>query len=152
MKNTKHEMLYAANKLRDVLLSIENILEGYEGIEGNKNYVKYCYNKAKEAHIVDNDLVKMIEDTYAVDTTQRRGINVATLVHTIEKMFRLLDDIDTASDMFKPKWCKITKVVSKLDQLRWIYCTVENERNGNGNMVINGECFKKEERINLSLK
>jgi hypothetical protein len=149
--NDKHEMLYAADKLRDVLCSIEDILEGYEGIEGNKNYVKYCYNKAREAHAVDDELVKLIEDTYAVDTTQRRGINIATLVHTIEKMFKLLDDIDTASDMFKPKWCKISKVVSELQGLRWRYCTVNTERNENGDMIVNGEGFTKENRIVLML-
>ena len=149
--NNKDQMLYSANKLRDILSSIEDILEGYDGIEGNKNYVKYCYNKAKEAHTIDDELVKMIEDTYHVDLTQRKGINIYTLITVIEKLFKLLDDIDTASDMFKPKWCKITKVVSHLDQLRWIYCTVESERNENGDMVINGECFKKEDRITLSL-
>jgi hypothetical protein len=149
--NNKHEMLYAANKLRDVLSSIEDILEGYEGIEGNKNYVKHCLNKSKEAHTVDDDLVKMIEDTYAVNTTQRKGINIATLIHIIEKMFKLLDNIDTASDMFKPKWCKISKVVSELQGLRWMYCTVSTERNENGEMIINGESFKKENRIVLSL-
>jgi len=149
--NNKHEMLYAADRLRDILCSIENILEGYEGIEGNKNYVEYCYNKAKEAHAVDDDLVKMIEDTYAIDTTQRRGINIATLIHIIEKMFRLLDDIDTASDMFKPTWCKISKVVSKLQGLRWRYCIVDTERNANGDMVVNGEGFTKENRIIINI-
>ena len=151
MKNSKDQMLYSANKLRDVLSSIEDILEGYEGIEGNKNYVKYCLNKAKEAHKIDDDLVKMIEDTYAVDLTQRSGINIAVLIRVIETLFKLLDDIDTASDMFKPTWCKITSVVSHLQQLRWIYCVVESERNDNGDMIINGECFKKEDRIVLSL-
>ena len=151
MKNSKDQMLYSANKLRDVLSSIEDILEGYEGIEGNKNYVKYCLNKAKEAHKIDDDVVKMIEDTYAVDLTQRRGINIAVLIRVIETLFKLLDDIDTASDMFKPTWCKITSVVSHLQQLRWIYCVVESERNDNGDMIINGECFKKEDRIVLSL-
>lgn len=151
MKNSKDQMLYSANKLRDVLSSIEDILEGYDGIEGNKNYVKYCLNKAKEAHKIDDDLVKMIEDTYAVDLTQRRGINIAVLIRVIETLFKLLDDIDTASDMFKPTWCKITSVVSHLQQLRRIYCTVESERNENGDMIINGECFKKEDRIILSL-
>lgn len=151
MKNSKHQMLYSAYKLRDVLLSIEDILEGYGGIEGNKNYVKYCLNKAKEAHKIDDDLVKMTEDTYAVDLTQRRGINIAVLIRVIETLFKLLDGIDTASDMFKPTWCKITSVVSHLQQLRWIYCTVESERNENGDMIINGECFKKEDRIVLSL-
>lgn len=151
MKNSKDQMLYSANKLRDVLSSIEDILEGYEGIEGNKNYVKYCLNKAKEAHKIDDDLVKMIEDTYAVDLTQRRGINIAVLIRVIETLFKLLDDIDTASDMFKPTWCKITSVVSHLQQLRWIYCSVESEKNDNDDMIINGECFKKENRIVLSL-
>lgn len=151
MKNSKEQMLYSANKLRDVLSSIEDILEGYDGIDGNKNYVKYCLKKAKEAHKIDDDLVKMIEDTYAVDLTQRRGINIAVLIRVIETLFKLLDDIDTASDMFKPTWCKITSVISHLQQLRWIYCTVESERNENGDMVINGECFKKEDRIILSL-
>ena len=151
MKNSKDQMLYSANKLRDVLSSIEDILEGYEGIEGKKNYVKYCLNKAKEAHKIDDDLVKMIEDTYAVDLTQRRGINIAVLIRVIETLFKLLDDIDTASDIFKPTWCKITSVVSHLQQLRWIYCVVESERNDNGDMIINGECFKKEDRIVLSL-
>jgi len=93
----------------------------------------------------------MIEDTYAVDLSQRKGINIATLSHTIEYMFKLLDDIDTASDIFKPKWCKFTKVISHLDQLRWVYCTIESERNENGDMIVNGECFKKEDRIVLSL-
>jgi hypothetical protein len=148
----KDQMLYSANKLRDVLSSIEDILEGYKGIEGNKNYVKYCLNKAKEAHKIDDDLVKMIEDTYATDLSQRRGINIATLIQVIETQFKLLDDIDTASDMFKPTWCKITSVVSYLQQLRWVYCTVENERDENGKMVVNGESFKKEDRILLLIQ
>jgi len=151
MKNNKHQMLYAANKLRDILLSIENILEGYEGIEGNKNYVKYCQSKVKQANEDDATLKQIYDDTYNVDMAKRKAINVAPLYKIVEKYFKILDDIDTASDMFKPKWCKITKVVSYLEQLRWIYCIVENERNENGDMIINGECFKKEERIFLSL-
>jgi CRISPR/Cas system CSM-associated protein Csm2 small subunit len=151
MKNSKDQMLYSADQMRDVLSSIEDLLEGYDGIEGNYNYVKYCYKKAQEAHEIDDDLNKMLEDTYAVDLSQRKGINIAVLIRVIEKMFKLLDDIDTASDMFKPKWCKITQVVEKLQRLRWIYCTVESERNDNGEMVINGECFKKEDRIILAL-
>jgi hypothetical protein len=147
----KNQMLYSADKLRDVLSTIEDLLEGYEGIEGNKNYIKYCYNKAKEAHTVDDDLVKMIEDTYAVDISQRKGINIASLVHILKKQFKLLDDIDTASDMFKPTWCKISKAVSHLQQLRWIYCTVEDIRDDEGTMLVNGECFKKEDRVILTI-
>ncbi len=151
MKNSKNQMLYSAEKLRDVLSSIEDILEGYDGIKGNTNYVKYCYKKAQEVHEIDDDLTKMLQDTYAVDLSQRKGINIAVLIRIIEKMFKLLDDIDTASDMFKPKWCKITQVVEKLQRLRWIYCAVENERNDNGEMTVNGECFRKEHRIILTL-
>jgi len=33
MRNSKEQMIYVADKLRDLLESIENILEGYEGIE-----------------------------------------------------------------------------------------------------------------------
>ena len=66
-------------------------------------------------------------------------------------MFRLLDDIDTASDMFKPRWCKISKVVSELQGLRWRYCTVDTERNESGEMIINGEGFKKDNRILIDI-
>ena len=151
MRNSKEQMIYVADKLRDLLDSIENILEGYDGIEGNKSYVKYCYKKAAEVHNIDDELNEMIERTYAVDLSQRKGINIARLISIIKTQFMLLDDIDTASDMFKPTWCKITSVVSHLQQLRWIYCSVESEKNDNGDMIINGECFKKEDRIILSL-
>ena len=152
MRNSKEQMIYVADKLRDLLDSIENILEGYEGIDGNKNYVKYCYKKASEAHGFDDELNKMIEDTYAVDLSQRKGINIANLFGIIKKEFMLLDDIDTASDMFKPKWCKYTQPVSQLQQLRWLYCTPETKKDESGNMVINGECFKKEDRIILDIQ
>ena len=47
MKNSKEQMLYSAKKMREILASIEGILDGYEGIEGNKSYVSYCLKKAK---------------------------------------------------------------------------------------------------------
>ena len=152
MRNSKEQMIYVADKLRDLLDSIENILEGYDGIEGNKNYVKYCYKKASEAHNIDDELNEMIERTYAVDLSERKGINIARLISIIKTQFMLLDDIDTASDMFKPKWCKYTQPVNQLQQLRWLYCTSESEKDENGNMVINGECFKKEDRIILDIQ
>lgn len=152
MRNSKEQMIYVADKLRDLLDSIENILEGYEGIEGNKNYVKYCYKKASEAHNIDDELNEMIERTYAVDLSQRKGINIARLISIIKTQFMLLDDIDTASDMFKPKWCKYTQPVNQLQQLRWLYCTSETEKDESGNMIINGECFKKEDRIILDIQ
>ena len=60
-----------------------------------------------------NSVVTLI---FAVDLSQRKGINIAVLIRVIEKVFKLLDDIDTASDIFKPKWCKITQVVEKLQR------------------------------------
>jgi hypothetical protein len=143
MRNIKHEMLYAANKLRNDLSFIEDILEDYNGIEGNTNYVKYCYKKSKEAHDVDNDLNDMLESTYAIDSSLHKGINIAILVKIIEKLFKLLDDIDTASDMFKPNWCDITQIVNGVQKLRWRYCTVKNERNENDDIIINGEKFNR---------
>ncbi len=151
MKNSKEQMLYSAKKMREILASIEGILDGYEGIEGNKSYVSYCLKKAKLANEDDSKLKQLYDDTFNADMSLRKGINIATLLHIIENYFKLLDDIDTASDMFKPTWCKITSVVSKLDSLRWLYCTVDSDRNEEGNMIINGDCFKREERIILSL-
>lgn len=151
MVNSKQQMLSSAIQLRELLSSIEGILEGYEGVSGNKNYVKYCYNKSKECHTIDDGLSGMVQDTYAVDLNMRRGINIATLVHYLEKMFKLLDDIDTASDIFKPKWCKITRVVSNLQQLRWTYCTVNKLTDGESILNMNGECYRKEDRVILSI-
>ncbi len=136
--------LHVATKLRDVLLSIEGILEGYEGIEDNKSYVEYCFNKAKEVHIFDTVLIRMIEDT-----AEGRGVNVATLIHTVEGMFKLLDDIDTASDAFKPKWCKVTSVVDELQRLRWLYCTTYDTADESIEVTINGDLFRKESRVLL---
>jgi len=151
MKNSKEQMLYSAKKMREILASIEGILDGYEGIDDNKSYVSYCLKKAKLANEDDSKLKQLYDDTFNADVNLRKGINIATLLQIIENYFKLLDDIDTASDMFKPTWCKVTSVVSKLDSLRWLYCTVESDRNEEGSMIVNGDCFKKEERIILSL-
>lgn len=151
MKSSKEKMLYSAKKMREILASIESILDGYEGIEGNKSYVSYCINKVKLANEDDLKLKQLYDDTFNVDMNQRKAINIATLLNIIEKYFKLLDDIDTASDIFKPTWCKITSVVSKLQSLRWLYCTFDIDINEEDNMIINGECFKREERIILSL-
>jgi hypothetical protein len=113
--------------------------------------VSYCINKVKLANEDDLKLKQLYDDTFNVDMNQRKAINIATLLNIIEKYFKLLDDIDTASDIFKPTWCKITSVVSKLQSLRWLYCTFDIDINEEDNMIINGECFKREERIILSL-
>jgi hypothetical protein len=145
MKISKEQMLYSAKKMREILSSIEGILDGYEGIDGNKSYVSYCFKKAKLANEDDLVLGQLYDDTFNADISKRKGINIATLSRIIENYFKLLDDIDTASDIFKPTWCKITSVVSELHALRWLYCTVEDDEISG--VVINGECFKKEDRI-----
>lgn len=149
--NNKIKMLETAMNLRETISVIEDLLDGYDGIEGNKNYVKYCLNKTKEAHVDDESLNKMFEDTFNKDESKRRGINIATLLHIVEKEFKLLDDIDTAGDMFKPEWCNITKAVECLHKIRWIYCVIEDNTEKDNVMEINGECYKKEDRITLRL-
>jgi hypothetical protein len=151
MKNDKHKLLATSKELRGILKTIENLLDGYDGIEGNKNYTKYCSEKAKQANEDDDSLNQLYDDTYNVDMSKRRGINIATLLYIVEKHFKLLDDIDTASDMFKPKFCKITSAVNQLQQLRWLVATFEGDNKGDdGVMVVNGNCFKKEQRTILN--
>lgn len=150
MKNDKHKLLSTARELRGTLQAIEDLLAGYAGIEGNENYVKYCRNKANEAHEVDATLKQLYDDTYNVDMGERKAINVAPLVKIIEKQFKLLDDIDTAGDMFKPKWCKFTSAVEQMHRLRWLVCYVEKDnKDENGVMTVNGNCYTKEERTAL---
>ena len=151
MKNDKHKLLSTARELRGTLQAIEDLLSGYAGIEGNENYVKYCRNKANEAHKDDADLKQLYDDTYNVDMTKRKAINVAPLYKIVERQFKLLDDIDTAGDMFKPKWCKFTKSVEQMHRLRWLVAYVEGDnKNDEGLIEVNGNCFKKEERTVLN--
>lgn len=151
MKNDKIKMLNTANKLREILFTIEDLLVEYKGNEGNKNYVRYCLKKVEKSHDFDDELTKLFNDTFNINVSERKGINIATLVHIIEKQFKLLDDIDTAGDIFKPEWCKITKTVELLHRLRWLYCNVEGDNKDNdGVMNINGECYKKEDKVILN--
>ena len=150
MVKSKESMLYAAKQMKGIILSIEELLEEYDGIEGNKNYVKYCYNKAKSVSDDGIILKQLYDDTYNSDISKREGINISTLINIIENYFKILDQIDTASDIFKPKWCKISRTVNNLQSLRWLYCTTKSTIGENNDMVINGECFKKEERIILT--
>ena len=151
MKNDKHKLLATARELRGTLKTIEDLLDGYDGIEGNENYVKYCLNKAKQANKDDDTLKQLYDDTYNVDMAKRKAINVAPLYKIVEKHFKLLDDIDTAGDMFKPKWCKITSAVEQMHRLRWLVCFVEGDnKDENGLMNVNGNWFRKEERTVLN--
>ncbi len=130
----KRELLSAAMKLAETLKTIENLLEGYKGIEGNENYVKYCLNKAKQAN--DYNVKQIYNDTYAYDISKRREASGEYLYEIIRGCFKLLDDIDTAGDMFKPKWCKFTSAVEELHRLRWLYCTTKED----DDMSVNGNC------------
>lgn len=151
MKNDKYKLLATARELRGILKTIEDLLDGYDGIEGNENYVKYCRNKAKQANEDDTTLKQLYDDTYNVDMAKRKAINVAPLYKIVEKQFKLLDDIDTAGDMFKPKWCKFTKALEQMHRLRWLVCFVEGDnKDENGLMNVNGNCFRKEERTVLN--
>lgn len=150
MKNNKHELLSTAIELRGALQTIEDLLSDYTGIEGNENYVKYCRNKASDAHEDDVILNQLYDDTYNVDMEKRKGINIAPLIKIIEKQFKLLDDIDTAGDMFKPKWCKITSAVEQIHRLRWLLCYVDQDNEDeNEVMTLNGNCYIKEKRVGL---
>jgi len=151
MKNDKHKLLATAKELRGTLKTIDNLLDGYDGIEGNENYVKYCRNKAQEGNEDDDILKQLYDATYNLDMNKRTGINIATLLHIVEKHFKLLDDIDTASDMFKPKWCRITSAVNQLQQLRWLVATFEGyNKDEEGIIIVNGNCFKREHRTILN--
>lgn len=146
MKNDKFEILETAKKLREVLLTIEGLLINYDGIEGNKNYVKYCLEKSIRVHLDDDFLDKILDDTFYADANKSHEINVSILLHIIEKQFKLLDDIDSASDIFKPTWCHITRAVDILQKTRWMYCTIDV-----GNMIeLNGEKYLKENRVVLT--
>ncbi len=154
MKNDKNKLLETAKEMRKTLKVIEDLLDGYSGIKdnkNNKNYVKYCLEKAKQANEEDVTLKQMYDDTYNVDMAKRKEINTESLYKITEKYFKLLDDIDTAGDMFKPKWCKITSAVEQMHRLRWLVAYVEGDnKNKEGVMGVNGNCFKKDERTALS--
>jgi hypothetical protein len=147
--NNKFKLLETAKDLRGVLKTIENLLIDYPGVKGNENYVKYCLKKASAVNVLDEKLNELLESTYATDTSKRKGINVAILIKIIEAYFIALDDIDTAGDMFKPKYCKITSAVENLHRLRWLYCGISDETN-NETMMVNGDCYKKENRVILN--
>ena len=125
------------------------MLDDYDGVEGNKNYVKYCRNKAMIANEDDSILVEMYSDTYNVDFNKRKEINLEILFNIIKKHFKLLDNINTASDIFKPKWCNITTAVNKIQKSRFMVATLENDFKDT--VFVNNVCFKREDRVILDL-
>lgn len=132
-------LLATAIAFRETLGCIENLLFGYPGIDGNKPYVKYCFNKAIEAINYDIELNQMNEDTFNADMSKRKEIDVEKLNTVARKLFKLLDDIDTAGDIFKPKWCKITAAVEQMHRLRWLNARLSG-KTGDGLMALNENC------------
>ncbi len=138
-----YKLLSIAKDLRKALKTIEDLLQGYEGVNGNSNYVFYCWKRADEAANEDGYLKSICDSAYNTDVSKRwiNSEQVESLHIMIKTYFKLLDDIDTASDIFKPKWCKITSAVAELVNLRWLYCSV------NGNIQYNGNCYTAKIKI-----
>lgn len=145
--NNKIKILSAAFELRGVLSTIENLLKDYN-VDGNGNYCSYCLSRAEKAKEDYQVLDGMYEDTYRVPFEKRKEIDVVALQNILVKYYRLLDDIDTASDIFKPKWCKITSAVAELQNLRFLYCSVAGRNTDeSGLMATNGSCV--EEKVTI---
>jgi len=150
MKTNKHQLISAAKELSAVIVAIEKLLKHYKGVSGNENYIKYCFDAVSRFKTKHSILDQIIDDTYNVDMNKRKGINIAVLMRIINEQFKILDDIDTAGDMFKPKWCPISRVIEQLHRLRWLHCTVESNSDSEGEMVVNGVCYRPESRVVLS--
>jgi hypothetical protein len=128
MSQDKHALLTAAINLRGTITTIGNLLDGYEGIEGNKRYVAYCKVQIAGAEYDEKKLLELYELTYNEDIQKRKEINIDDLIRIITNFFDLLDKIDTAGDIFKPKWCKFTSAVEQMHRLRWLVASVENDK------------------------
>ncbi len=122
MRNSPVDIVHVANNLMNILSSIDNLLKGYEGIDGNKEYVAYCQEKCMESYDFAWDLFLITKDF-----SEGKGVNVHSLLMIIQREYRILDDIDSASDMFKPKWCRITILVNEIQKLKNIYCSFDHE-------------------------
>jgi hypothetical protein len=128
MSQDKHALLNAAMNLRGTITTIGDLLEGYEGIEGNKRYVAYCKFQVAGAEIDGKKLLGLYDLTYNEDIQKRKEIDLDDLIRVIINLFDLLDKIDTAGDIFKPKWCKFTSAVEQMHRLRWLVASVENDK------------------------
>lgn len=138
MTNLKDSLFTAAIEFQEILKTIEELSS--LGEEDNGNYFTYCNNKSKIYEKYESVLEELYNDAYNQDVNKRRGINVFILNNIVENYFKALDDIDTASDMYKPVYTLNVKCIEYLHRLRWLYCyTNSNE--------VNSECFDK--RIEL---
>lgn len=145
------DTLLATIELRDVLKSIEMILKNYNGIKGNEKYVSYCLKKAEEIKPFDEKIRELFDSVFHENKSKRRGINVAELNNIITKCYKLLDDIDTASDMFKPVWCTFSFAVANLSKLRWLYVYLKDDKEKNSSITVGDNLYRIEERVGLYL-
>ena len=83
--------------------------------------IKNVYPEIKEFE-------EVLTNAYDVDMNKRRVLDTVLIEKVIKSFFKILDDIDTAGDIFKPKWNNVTSAVEALHRLRWLYCTIiDNE-------------------------
>lgn len=117
----REEWLEIADKLRFDIDLIYKLTNNYEG--DNENYVKYCNNKCESANKLNLKL-----DEILTSVKNKKGINIKTLIDIIEGYITILDDIDTAGDMFKPKIDDLFKTIEFIHKLKWEYYYI-NDKN-----------------------
>ncbi len=123
----------SCEQMRKLLIAMHNLLDGYEGIDGNRNYVAKCYAT----------IGKVLKDTPTFYFENPAKMPEDMLRAFATKLFKTLDDIDTYGDVFKPTWCAITKAVCLLSELRWQYVrpkVVAKDSNPDNLMEVNGNC------------
>jgi hypothetical protein len=115
----REEWLEIADKLRFDIDLIYKLTNNYSG--DNENYIKYVKNKCETANNLNLKL-----DEILTSIKNKKGINIKTLIDIIEGYIVILDDIDTAADMFKPKIDDLFKTIEFIHKLKWEYYTINN--------------------------
>ena len=142
-------MIGNTHKLLDILKNLRGILTSIEKITNNdldNNYMRYCHKQATTIKDDDEVVNNLFDSVYNIDVTKRKGVNLSTINNLIIKYFGLLDDIDTAGDMFKPKQTFEFTLINQLHSLRWLYCVLEHQE---GLITLNGEPYVKEFRVKI---
>ena len=131
---TVDDTLSSLIKLRSLLKSVDNLLTVVNNSDTPDcfNYFAYCRNIAVKADKYD----KLIQDVSAsLYGSNRRGVNIKLVNDAIEDCFTMLDEIDTASDMFNPVGHPFISIVMQLAESRTQYAYISHE---NGCIVNNG--------------
>ncbi len=116
----REQWLEIADKLRFDIDLIYKLTNNYEG--DNENYVKYVKNKCETANKLN---VKL--DEILTSIKNKKGINIKTLIDIIEGYITILDDIDTAGDMLKPKIDDLFKTIEFIHKLKWEYYYINDK-------------------------